>query len=163
MNFCRRRFNLYFLPAAVWLLISGCALWHHDKKPVGIVRIHLESEARAAGSNKSISVLRSQPVMVNISTDPILTEADVTGARILDSSGGSFAVELKFEEIAGWRLEQYSAANPGKHLAVFAQWSDQQADGRWLAAPLSSVASRAKRSFSARTRLAKKPRNGLPD
>jgi len=50
-------------------------------------------------------------------------------------------VEVKFEEIAGWRLEQSSSANPGKHLAIFAQWPDKPGDdkkaaGRWLAAPL---------------------------
>ena len=33
-------------------------------------------------------------------------------------------------------LEQYSAANPGKHFAIFGQWGEKLADGRWLAAPL---------------------------
>jgi hypothetical protein len=138
MNFCRLRFNLYLLPAALLALVTGCSsmnLFHHEKEQVGILRIHVESESSAAGANKSISVLRSQPVEVNIATDPILTEADVLSARLLGGPGG-FSVELKFEETAGWRLEQYSATNPGKHLAIFAQWSDKLADGRWLAAPI---------------------------
>ena len=33
-------------------------------------------------------------------------------------------------------LEQYTAANPGRHLVIFGQWGDKLADGRWLAAPL---------------------------
>ncbi len=134
MNFCRPRFNLYLLPLVFCLLLSGCTLWPHKHEPVAILRIHVESESSAVGSNKSISVLRSQPMMINISTDPILTEADVVSARLLSNPGG-FAVEIKFEDTAGWRLEQYSASNPGKHLAIFAQWSDQPSDGRWLAAP----------------------------
>lgn len=99
------------------------------------MRVHIESESSSAGTTKSISVERSQPVLINISVDPVLTEADVVSARLLDAPGG-FAVELKFDQTAGWRLEQYSASNPGKHLAIFAQWSDKPADGRWLAAPI---------------------------
>jgi uncharacterized protein YhdP len=135
MSFCRRRFNLYLLAVAL-VTLPGCALWHHEQGPVAVVRVHVESESSEAGSTKSISVLRARPVMVNIQTDPILTEADVEAAKLLDSPEGGFAVELKFEETAGWRLEQYSATNPGKHLAIFGQWSDKPADGRWLAAPL---------------------------
>jgi len=110
-------------------------MFHHKKKLIGILRVHVESENSLAGTTQTISVLRSQPVALNISTDVILTEADVVGARLLEAPGG-FAVEVRFEDIAGWRLEQYSAINPGKHLAIFGQWGDQPADGRWLAAPL---------------------------
>ena len=120
------------------LLVAGCSgfhLFHHKKDQIGILRVHIESESSIQGATKSISVLRAQPVVVNIATDPILTEADVSGARLLDSPGG-FAVEIKFDETAGWRLEQYSSANPGKHMAIFAQWSEKQTDGRWLAAPI---------------------------
>jgi preprotein translocase subunit SecD len=141
MSFYRRCFNLYLLATALGLLGAGCqtgslgSLFHHKNKHMAALRIHLESEATAAGVNKNITIMRSQPVMLNISTEPILTEADVLGARLIDSYG-SFAVEVTFEETSGWKLEQYSAANPGKHLAIFGQWSDKLADGRWLAAPL---------------------------
>ena len=117
------------------MLAAGCAMFHHKKDQVGILRVHIESESSLQHATKSVSVLRSEPVVVNISTDPILTEVDVTDARLLDAPGG-FAVEIKFEETAGWRLEQYSSANPGKHLAIFAQWSKEEKDGRWLGAPI---------------------------
>ena len=117
------------------MLAAGCASFHHKKDEIGILRIHIESESSAQHATKSITVLRSEPVVVNISTDPILTEMDVTSARLLDSPGG-FAIEIKFEDTAGWRLEQYTSIYPGKHLAIFAQWSDKKEDGRWLAAPI---------------------------
>lgn len=138
MNFYKLRFNLYLLPAvALSFLVAGCSmhLFHHKEKTVAILRVHVESESPIAGTTKTISVIRSEPVSINISTDPILTEADIMGARLLDSPGG-FAVELKFEDVAGWRLEQFSAANPGKHFAIFAQWGEKPTDGRWIAAPL---------------------------
>ena len=138
MNFYTRRFNLYLLPWLVCLLVSGCALWHHsDKnKAVGIVRVHVESDNSNAGSTKDITFPRSEPIKFNIQTDAILTEADIVGARLFDTPGGGFAVELKFAETAGWRLQQYTAASPGKHLAIFAQWGKALTEGRWVAAPL---------------------------
>jgi hypothetical protein len=141
MSFYPSRFNLYFLAAALCLAGAGCAgahlgsLFHKEKKQIALLRIHIESESSAAGTTKTISVLRSQPVAVNITTDPVLTEADLLAARLLDAPGG-FAVELKFEDTAGWRLEQCTAINPGKHLAIFAQWGEKLEDGRWLAAPI---------------------------
>ncbi len=111
-------------------------MFHHKKKPVALVRIHVESEANNAGSTTNAYVLRSSPVTVNISTDPVLTEADVTAARLLDAPGGGFAIELRFEQTAGWRLEQATSINPGKHLVIYAHWGVNPLDGRWVAAPL---------------------------
>lgn len=135
MSFCPLRFNLYFWLAAAGLAVSGCASWHHDKEPVAILRVHVESESSVAGTTKNIAVVRSAPVAINVTTDPILTEADVISARLLDVSGG-FALEIRFDQTSSWRLEQSSASSPGKHLAIFAQWSEKPEDGRWLAAPI---------------------------
>jgi preprotein translocase subunit SecD len=137
MNFCTRRFNLYLLAAVAGLLAAGCAHLHgKDKdKPVGLLRVHIESEAGGAGTTKTITVLRSEPVAVNIMTQAILSEADLTSARLLEAPGGC-AVEIKFDNAGSWTLEQFTASNPGKHLAIFGQWSEKPEDGRWLAAPL---------------------------
>ena len=137
MSFCSRRFNLYLLAAVFGFMVSGCAHLHSkDKdKPVGVLRVHIQSEADAAGTTKSVSVLRSGPVLINVMTQPILSEADLTSARLLEAPGGC-AVELKFDEAGSWTLEQFTASNPGKHLVIFAQWTEKAEDGRWLAAPL---------------------------
>jgi hypothetical protein len=137
MSFCRLRFNLYLLAAVTMLAASGCAgsLFHHKKEPVAVLRVHLESENSTAGTSKDVPVLRSHPVTVNIATDPLLTEDDLIAARLLDTVGG-FAIELRFEETAGWRLEQMTATNPGKHLVIYGHWGEKPEDGRWLAAPL---------------------------
>src|SRR5580700_7878949 len=115
MNFCSRRFNLYLLAATLGLLATSCAMWHRHRAFGAVLRIHLEAQANAGGATKSISVMRSQPMTFNISTDAILTESDVSGARLVDSPGGGFSVEVTFEETGGWKLEQYTASNPDKH------------------------------------------------
>lgn len=135
MSFYARRFNLYLLPVLALTLATGCASFHKKDKDVAALRIHIESAARAPGVTQTISVLRADPVLVNIVTGPILTEANITAARLAETPGG-FAVELKFDEAGSWTLEQYSAANPGKHFAIFGQWGEKLANGRWLAAPL---------------------------
>ncbi len=106
-----------------------------EKKTVAAVRIHLQANPNDAGATASVSVLRSDPVSVTIGHDPILTEANVAAAKVIDTPGG-FAIELHFDESGALMLEQYSASNPGRHFAIFGQWGDKLVNGRWLAAPL---------------------------
>jgi hypothetical protein len=134
MNFSARSFNLYLQLTLALALATGCATSKKDEH-VAAIRIHIERPLIGVGSGQTVQVMRDQPVNVTIAGEPILTEANVVAARIIDSPGG-FAVELKFDETSSWILEQNTAASPGQHLVIFGQWSDKAADGRWLAAPL---------------------------
>jgi len=137
MNFYALRFNLYLLPLlAALLAVTGCQTNKTDEK-VASLRLHLENRAQVPGSGETISVLRASPVLVTISREPFLTEANVAGATLLQTPGG-YAIEVKFDESGTWILEQYTSANSGRHIAVFSQWSDQTKDSRWLAAPIVS-------------------------
>ncbi len=135
MNFSVRRFNLYLLLLCAGLVLTaGCASLKKKDKQTAALRVHLQSSENIT-ANQTVSVLRSEPMLVSINTDPIITEAMVTEARILDTPGG-FAVEIHLNQTGAFTLEQFSGANPGKHLVIFGQWSEKVADGRWLAAPL---------------------------
>jgi hypothetical protein len=140
MRVCARQFNIYLALAAAVALSCGCQTGEnkqHDKA-VAALRIHLEVNADNTGDTstaQTISVLRSDPVVVTIARDPILTEANIIAAKVIDSAGG-FAIEVRFDESTTWILEQYSASNPGRHFVIFGQWGDNLASGRWLAAPL---------------------------
>ncbi|HEX9048591.1 MAG TPA: hypothetical protein VF988_16300 [Verrucomicrobiae bacterium] len=123
------------MPAALLLLLAGCSTLKGHHKDLSGLRIHGESESAATGGNESITVIRSHPVVLNIVREPLLSESDVTAARLLDVPGG-FAVQVQFEETSAWALEQWTATNPGKHLAIFGQWGKKPVVGRWLAAPL---------------------------
>ncbi len=135
MKVCARRFNTYLALAAVLAFFCGCHTTDKKAKEVSALRVHLQSNPGEAGVTDTISVLRADPLSITIAHDPILTEANVVVARIIDSPGG-FSVEIQFDESATLMLEQYTAANPGRHLVIFGQWGDKVADGRWLAAPL---------------------------
>jgi preprotein translocase subunit SecD len=136
MNFYGRRFNLYLLLAFALALAGGCATSKNDKETAAL-RVHIECAANLGSTGQTVSVLRADPVLVTIARDPILTEANIVKATLLNTPGG-FAVEVKFDESGTWILEQYSAANPGRHFAIFGQWGKKLANGRWLAAPLIS-------------------------
>jgi preprotein translocase subunit SecD len=129
-----RQFNIYLTLAAALGLLCSC----QTNKPHGQVsalRVHIEASPDNAGTSEDISVLRADPVQVTITKLPILTEANIVGAKIIDAPGG-FAINVHFDETGTWILEQYSSANTGRHLAIFGQWGEKLVEGRWLAAPL---------------------------
>jgi len=119
---------------AVLALFCGCQT-DKNKDKVAALRVHLQVNPNDAGVTSTVTVLRSDPVSVTIGQDPVLTEANILAARIIDTPGG-FAMEIQFDESATLMLEQYSAANPGRHFVIFGQWGPKLVNGRWLAAPL---------------------------
>jgi len=131
-----RQFNIYLALAAALALLSGC-LTNKPHGPTAALRVHIEASPNAAGMTQTIAIPRGDPVLVTIMQQPVLTEANLVSARIIDAPGG-FALEVRFDETGSWILEQYSAVNTGRHLAIFGQWGDKAGDGRWLAAPLIS-------------------------
>ena len=128
------QFNIYLALATLLGGVCGCQTNSQDKVS-GALRVHIEVSPDPAGTSQTISVLRSDPVLVTIKSEPILTEANIVAAKVMDATGG-FAIEIKFDENGAWLLEQYSAANPGRHFVIFGQWGEKLANGRWLAAPL---------------------------
>jgi hypothetical protein len=136
MNFYALRFNLYLLLLVTAATVTGCKTDKADK-PIASLRFYMENRAQVPGSGETISVLRANPVLVTVGHEPMLTEANVVAATLLETPGG-YAIEVKFDETGTWILEQYTSANSGRHIAIFSQWSEETKDSRWLAAPIIS-------------------------
>ena len=134
MKLLARRFNIYLALAFLLGPACGCQTGKPGKE-VGALRVHIEVSPDPAGTSQNISMLRSDPVLVTIKREPILTEASIVTAKVIDARGG-FAIEIKFDENGTWLLEQYSAANPGGHFVIWGHWSEKPVDSRWLAAPI---------------------------
>ena len=109
-----------------------------QKKEVSALRLHAEFDSDAGGTSQTISMPpRADPVVLTISRDPFLTEANIIAAGVIQSPGGlGSAVAVQFDQSGSLTLEQYSSALVGKHFAIFGQWGDKASKGRWLAAPL---------------------------
>ncbi|MGO9587814.1 MAG: SecDF P1 head subdomain-containing protein [Limisphaerales bacterium] len=136
MKVLARRFNIYLALAVLLGLACGCQT-SKKKTPTAALRVHIEVSPEPGGTSQSISVLRADPVLVTIKREPILTEANIVSARVINARGG-FAIEIKFDENGTWLLEQYSAANPGGHFVIGGKWSEKPGESRWLAAPVIS-------------------------
>lgn len=135
MNFYVRRFNLYLLLMLVACTDGGCA-WSKKKiDKVGAIRVHIESVVTLPDKTEPIKLPRSEPIVINIDEDPIVTERNLIAATLLETPGG-FSLRVKFDETGSWMIEQATAGNPGKHLVIFAQWGNTLTEGRWLAAPV---------------------------
>ena len=135
MKVCAPRFNTYLALAVVLAFFCGCQTGKNPPKEISALRVHLQASPNDAGVTDTVSVLRADPVSVTVGQDPILTEANIIAAKVIDAQGG-FAIEIQFDESDTLMLEQYTAANPGRHLVIFGQWGEKITDGRWLAAPL---------------------------
>jgi preprotein translocase subunit SecD len=133
MKVLARQFNIYL--ALAFLLGLACGCQTIRKAPTASLRVHIEVNPDPGGTSENISMLRSDPVLITIKREPILTEANIVTAKAIDARGG-FAIEIKFDENGTWLLEQYSAANPGRHFVIFGQWSEKPVAARWLAAPI---------------------------
>lgn len=129
------RFNIYLVLLAVLLSAAGCETGHGDRKKYSLLRVNIEVNADRIGGSQPVLVVRAAPVSINIGPSPILTEENVLGARVLDTTAG-FGVEVQLDSSGTLLLEQYTAANQGKHLVVYGQWGEKDKDGRWIGAPL---------------------------
>ena len=54
-------------------------------KTVALLRVHIEESPDPAGTSQDISVLRAEPVLVTIKREPILTEANVVSAKVIEA------------------------------------------------------------------------------
>ena len=135
-----RGFNLYLVLVLAVGLVCGCHTAEGKRKQVlSTLRLHQEVNADASGRSQQVTVYRDRPVAFTVDRAPFLTESNVKAAKIIEAVGG-FALSIQFDREGSWLLEQYTAANKGRHTAVFSQFDNPNEEklntGRWLAAPL---------------------------
>lgn len=140
MKVYTRRFNLFLALAFLLVPLCGCSLLSgHRNEPLAAMRVYIEVAPGAASGamneSQTVSVLRSAPVTVTIDKEPVLTEANLIAAKVINTPDAP-AIEVRFDENGTWILEQYSAANPGRHFVIFGSWGKNLKESRWLAAPL---------------------------
>lgn len=123
------------MAAIAGVFLCGCqSSTGPDKKSLAILSLHIESNPDMPDVSSPVPIYRQNPMMVNVDKTPFLTEADLAGAKIVNVLGG-FAIQLQFNDRSKWMLEQYTAANPGRRIAVLCRWDKKLKETRWLAAP----------------------------
>ena len=130
------RFNTYLLATALMATLAGCETTGDKReKRIAKLSLHVEAGRDTGDRSEPVPISRAAPVMIKVDKNPFLNEGQVAEARLADAPGG-FKISIQFDQRGTWLLEQYSAMNPGKHLAVAAQFGEKLKETRWLAAPL---------------------------
>jgi len=131
----RCRFNTYLFLALSLVLAGGCQTdgsnKSQGKKDLSTLQLHLEVNSDGSNRNEPVPIYRAKPVLVNVEKLPFITEKNVVAAALIDEQGG-FAIQIQFDRQGTWLLEQYSAVNRGRHIAIFSEFGE----ARWLAAPV---------------------------
>jgi preprotein translocase subunit SecD len=134
MMTAHRRFNIYLLVALAGLA-GGCQSTKDDDEAAATLKVHLEVTPDSMDFSKQVPIFRAKPVMVNVDKNPILTEAFVSEAKLIEKDG-TFEIEIQFERRGSWLLESYTTTNPGKHFAIFSEFGADLKESRWLGAPI---------------------------
>lgn len=130
------RFNTYLLLLAVLAMAAGCQTVESKRKQqIAVIRVHVETFRDGTTFTELVSIGRNSPMVVNVHKTPFLTEDNVASARIVEAVGG-FELQIQFDRHGTMLLEQYSASNPRKRLAIFSQFGEKLDRARWLAAPM---------------------------
>jgi preprotein translocase subunit SecD len=131
------RFNIYLLSLALLAGVTGCRSPEGRRaRQLATLRVHIEVNRAMGELSEIVPIMRANPIMVNVERSPFLTEADVAKAEVVTDSLGGFALQIQFDERGSRLLEQYTAMNPGKRLAISAEFGQKPMEHRWLAAPL---------------------------
>lgn len=134
-----RRFNINLLGTTLLLaFLAGCVTTGSKSgQHIATLRVHLEVNPDGTDRNIRVPIYRANPILLNVQTSPILNEAFVAQASLVDTLGG-FKLVIQFDTRGTRLLEQFSATNPGKHFAIATQFAKSTNETRWLAAPLVS-------------------------
>jgi SecD-like export protein len=126
------RFNIYLLLALCLTFAGGCQTAEsRRKKELCTLRLHLEVNSDGTDRNEPVPIYRAKPILVNVEKKYFLDEGHVVKAAVNDDLG-SFVIQIQFDREGTWLLEQYSAVNRGRRVAIFSQFGQ----ARWLAAPV---------------------------
>ncbi|HWV99714.1 MAG TPA: hypothetical protein VNZ64_08500 [Candidatus Acidoferrum sp.] len=132
-------FNIYLAAAVALVCVCGCKTEESKRKKVlATFKVHLEARPDPMGRSQEVTIGRDNPVKLTVEKAPFLVEAHVKEAKVVDVLGG-FVLQVQLDHEGAMLLEQYTSANPGRHLAIFSQFrtppDETLNQGRWLAAP----------------------------
>jgi len=135
------RFNIYLLGALAAAVTATCGCRspeeRQQRKLLSTLRLHVEASRDGTQANEAVPVYRAKPAWIRITKTPVLTEANVSEAAVVDAVGG-FALRIQFDHEGTVLLNQCTAMNRGRKIAIFSQFGNELKDSRWLAAPVIS-------------------------
>jgi hypothetical protein len=131
-RFCT--FNIY-LALLSWLLLPGCQSpeERRARKTLATLRFHLSALPTQQELREPVQIAG---VTLHVEKAFFLDERSVDQAKVVDLDNGGFVIRIEFNDHGRFSLESVSGSNPGRQIAIFAQWGAEKLNkGSWLAAP----------------------------
>jgi preprotein translocase subunit SecD len=133
-----RSLNIYLALGCVACLVNGCSGPERAHKRVAAtLAVHLETGASNGDRAMTISLFRNNPLQMMVEKNAFISEAFISEAHVISVMDG-FAITIQFDRRGSLLLEQYSAGNRGRRLAIHAEFGKDLEQNRWLGAPLIS-------------------------
>ncbi len=145
-----KRFNSYLL-AAVLIGIAGCATPKDESEPKSktkakgkgktslddlraLMRLHVQVNSDGTSFTVPATVYRENPVTLTVMATPVIMEANLVKADLIEDTGG-FAIRVLFDRQGALLLENATTSYRGSRLVVYGRWgTDKDALERWLGA-----------------------------
>jgi len=129
-------FNLKVLLAVGLVALAGCqSAEKRAEKAAALLRIHIETNPYPPAQSQTVQVLRTAPMTIHVEKQPFLNESQLLAAQLIDLDD-SFLIMLKFNQQGQWLLEQYTASNLRRRMAIRSQFRvGTNVFDRWIAAP----------------------------
>jgi preprotein translocase subunit SecD len=137
MKIRRARFNIYlWLSLSLIMAAGGCHTANNEKKApkkgYALLRLHLEVNLDGTDKNGTVMVGRRTAFPVTVNKLAFIEASHLGRVSLLDDDHGGFKMKVQLNRQGTWLLEQYTVANKGRRIAVFAELEDFH----WIAAPL---------------------------
>jgi hypothetical protein len=110
-------FNLYLWALALFL-VTGCNLGGLDPKKE-YTSLHVFLEARN-GAKTGAQLVKVVGTPMYIESEPILTEADLNSAKIIDYPDGTYAIQLTFNDHGMIELDMTTGSSKRLNLVIYA-------------------------------------------
>jgi TonB family protein len=124
MSFTRLAWTTAAL-ALVTIAAAGVSAWALPlelgtlgRQADGRARLEIRLAEMAPGAGLIESVVQSSDQRIYLHPAPLATGADVTGARVVEPSGGLFGVSVTFSDAAAARIASQTAAHLGRPVAI---------------------------------------------
>jgi hypothetical protein len=134
MKFDCAAFNTYLVLGLV-LLEVGCATSEEGKlkSQKSVLGVFLQARHPDKDRTMEVTVNRTSPVRITVDKGEKLNEVSLVRAEVVKDLGDSYSIKLQFDRHGTWYLEDMSASNVGRHLAILGKFDEVD---RWLAAPI---------------------------
>lgn len=104
------------------------------KEEFTLIRLHVQVNPDGTQFTIPATVYRASPVNLNVQATPVVMEANVVHAELIEDLSG-YSIRIFTDRSGALLLENATTTYRGSRMVVLAEWgTDKQAERRWVSA-----------------------------